>query len=68
MENLISSKHMAMEKRIDQLLENDNFKLPGETDAGSAEEQPARDSLTLGKNKVVEQSTTSPDNYFSSNA
>jgi hypothetical protein len=68
METFISSKHLAQEKRIDQLLENDNFKLSGETESGSAEEQPARDSLTLGKNKVVEQSTTSSENYFSSNA
>lgn len=68
METFISSKHLALEKRIDQLLENNTFKVSGETEAGSAEEQPARDSLILGKNKVVEQSTTSPDNYFSSNA
>lgn len=68
MDTFTSSKHLAQEKRIDQLLENDNFKLSGETESGSAEEQPARDSLTLGKNKVVEQSTTSSENYFSSNA
>ena len=39
-----------------------------ETEAGSAEEQPARDSLILGNNKVVEQSTTFSENYFLSNA
>jgi len=68
METFISSKHLATEKRIDELLESDNFKLSDKTEAGSAEEQPARDSLILGNNKVVEQSTTSSENYFSSNA
>src|SRR4030095_12960330 len=57
METFISSKHLAKEKRIDELLQNDStFKISGETESGSAEEQPARDSLTLGNNKVVEPS------------
>ena len=68
METFTSSKHLAIEKRIDQLLENNTFKLSGETEAGSAEEQPTRDSLILGKDKVVERSTTSLENHFSSNA
>jgi transposase InsO family protein len=68
MDTFLSAKHLAKEKRIDELLESDIFKLSGETEPGSAEEQPARDSLILGKNKVVVQSTTSSTNYFSSNA
>ena len=68
METFSSSKHLALQKRIDEQLEKSNFNESGETESGSAEEQPARDSLILGKNKVVEQSTTSIQNYFSSNA
>lgn len=68
METFESSKHLALQKRIDELLEKSNFNESGQTESGSAEEQPARDSLILGNNKVVEQSTTSLENYFSSNA
>ena len=68
METFTSSKHLAQQKRIDELLEKTNFNESGETEAGSAEEQPARDNLILGNKKVVEQSTTSIQNYFSSNA
>lgn len=68
METFTSSKHLALQKRIDELLEKTNFNESGKTETGSAEEQPARDSLILGNNKVVEQSTTFPENYFSSNA
>jgi hypothetical protein len=39
----------------------------GQTETGSAGEQPARDNLTSENNKVVEQSTTSMQNYFLSN-
>jgi hypothetical protein len=68
MDTFISSKHLALEKRLDELLENITFNQSGETESGSAEEQPARDNLILGNNKVVEQSATSSENYFSSNA
>ena len=68
METFLCSKHLALQKRIDEQLEKSNFNESGETESGSAEEQPARDSLILGKNKVVEQSTTSIQNYFLSNA
>jgi len=68
METFTGSKHLALEKRIDQLLETATFNESGETESGSAEEQPARDSLILGNNKVVEQSTTFSENYYSSNA
>ena len=68
MDTFVSSKHLALEKRLDELLENITFSQSGETESGSAEEQPARDNLILGNNKVVEQSATSSENYFSSNA
>jgi hypothetical protein len=68
METFISSRNLALEKRIDQLLEKTTFNPSGKTESGSAEEQPARDSLILGNDKVVEQSTTFSENYFSSNA
>jgi len=69
MQTLMDSKHLALEKRIDELLINDNnFELSGETETGSAEEQPARDNLTSENNEVVKQLTTSSPNYFLSNA
>lgn len=43
-----SSKHLALKKRIDELVETTTFNTSGETESGSAEEQPARDSLILG--------------------
>jgi transposase InsO family protein len=68
MQTFIESKHLAKEKRIDELLENhDNFTVSGKTETGSAEEQPARDSLISENNKVVEQSTTLNQIYFLSN-
>jgi hypothetical protein len=68
METFMSSKNLATQKRIDELIEKTTFSSSGETEPGSAEEQPVRDSLILGNNKVVESSTTSLQNYFSSNA
>jgi transposase InsO family protein len=68
METFMSSKNLATQKRIDELIEKTTFSSSGETEPGSAEEQPVRDSLILGNNNVVESSTTSLQNYFSSNA
>jgi hypothetical protein len=68
MQTFIDSKHLALEKRIDELLINDNnFDRSGEKETGSAAEQPASDSLTSENKKVVEQSATSSPNYFLSN-
>jgi hypothetical protein len=68
MQTFIDSKKLAEEKMLDQLLDNHlNFKQSAETDTGSAEEQPARDSLTSGNKKEVA-TTTSSLSYFSSNA
>jgi hypothetical protein len=59
MQTFYDSKHIAKEKRIDELLQNDvNFNLSGQTEAGSAEEQPARDSRTGGNEKTVESEST----------
>jgi transposase InsO family protein len=68
MQTFMDSKHLALEKRIDELLVNDsNFNSPDERETGSAAEQPASDNLASENNKVVEQSTTSSPNYFLSN-
>ena len=45
-----------------------SFKYQFEEEAGSAEEQPARDNLISENNEVDEKSSTSKDNYFLSNA
>lgn len=70
MQTFMDSKHLALEKRIDELLEKDNnFEQSAKTETGSAAEQPARDQLTSeNNNKVVEQSATSFQNYFLRNA
>lgn len=63
------SKHLAEEKQLDRLLEKTtNFNSSGETETGNAEEQPARDSQTSENKEVVEQSPTSHQSYFLSNA
>jgi transposase InsO family protein len=50
MQTFWDSKKLTEEKLLDQLVEKTNtFKESGETDSGSAEEQPARDNLTDGK-------------------
>jgi transposase InsO family protein len=68
MQTFEDSKHLAFQKRIDELLIKDNtFDLSAKTETGSAEEQPARDQLTSENNEVVEQLTTSSQNYFLSN-
>ena len=69
MQTFLDSKHLAKEKRIDELLEKvPIFEASSQTETGSAEEQPARDNLTSGNNEVDEKSSTSNPNYFLSNA
>jgi len=70
MQTFIDSKHLAQNKRLDELMNRSvNLDASNETETGSAEEQPARDSLTSENKKVVdENSTTSSSNYFLSNA
>ena len=69
MQTFLDSRHLAEEKMLDRLVAKTNtFKLSGETDTGSAEEQPARDNLTSENKEVVEESTTSLQNYFLSNS
>jgi transposase InsO family protein len=69
MHTFANSKHLAFEKRIDELLIKDNnFDLSAITEAGSAEEQPARDKLISENKELVERSTNSSPNYFLSNA
>ena len=70
MQTFLDSKHLAQKKRLDELVERSvNFEASNQTETGSAEEQPARDSLTSENKKVVEQnSTTSSPNYFLRNA
>ena len=69
MQTFVNSKNLAEEKLLDQLLEKtDNFNSSGQTETGSAEEQPNRDSLTSENKEVVEPSATSPQTYFLSNA
>jgi transposase InsO family protein len=68
-QTFLDSKHLAEEKMLDRLMQNPaTFKASGETDTGSAEEQPARDNLTSENKEVVEPSTTSPHNYFLSHS
>ena len=54
MQTFYDSKQLAKARRIDELLQNDvNFTMPGKTETGSAEEQPARDSQADGNEKTV---------------
>jgi transposase InsO family protein len=70
MQTFLDSKHLAQMKRLDELIDRSvNLDASNQTETGSAEEQPDRDSLTSENKKVVEQnSTTSSPNYFLSNA
>ena len=69
MQTFLDSKHLAQEKRLDELLEKDaNFEMSSETETGNAEEQPARDNLTSENNEEVIKTASSPSNYFLSNA
>lgn len=68
MQTLIESKHLAQEKRIDELLQTgSNFELSGKTETSSAEEQLVRDSLIDGNSKAVEINQPLFTNYFRSN-
>jgi transposase InsO family protein len=68
MQTFVDSKKLAQEKMLDQLLDNPlNFKGSGETDTGSAEEQPARDNLTSENKKEVATTTSFISNHFLSN-
>jgi transposase InsO family protein len=54
------SKNLAQDKDLLNFFrQTANFKLSDKTETGSAEEQPARDSLTDGKEKAVENTTAS---------
>jgi len=44
-------KHLTKNKMLDSETNSTKFNLSGETQAGSAEEQPARDSRTEGNNR-----------------
>ena len=69
MQTFMDSKQLAHEKQLDQLSGKvPTFDLSGKTETGNAEEQPARDNLTSGNNKEVENPTSFPSNYFLSNA
>ena len=73
MQTFLDSKHLALEKRLDELLQKDTkFDSSSKTETGSAEEQPARDNLTSRNNEeVVEQMASSffkTENYFERNA
>ena len=68
MQTFMDSKHLALEKRIDELLIKDNnFDSPGEKETGSAAEQPASDNLASENKEVVNQLATSLPNHFLSN-
>ncbi len=69
MQTFIDSVPLAKKKRIDELLEKEViFDGSNQTETGSAEEQPVRDSLTSENNGEIESSISPPSNYFSSNA
>lgn len=59
MHTFINNKDLAKAKDINNLFgQISNFKLSDEAEAGSAEVQPVRNSLTGGNNKAVESKTT----------
>jgi transposase InsO family protein len=69
MQTFLDSKNIAQQKQLDNLKEEfSNFDPSGKTETGSAEEQPARDSLTSKNDEEVEQSASSSKNHFLSNA
>lgn len=69
MQTFTDSKDLAQGKDLNNLFrQNAIFKLSDQTETGSAEEQPARDSLTDGNNKAVENHQPLSINYFQSNA
>ena len=69
MKTFADSKDLARGKDINDFFrQNAIFKLSDKTEAGSAEEQPVRDSLTDENNKAVENIQPLSTNYFPSNA
>ncbi len=69
MQTFQDSKKIAMEKHLDNLNANIiNFDSSDKTEAGAAEEQPARDRLISKNDEEVAKTTSSLENYFLSNA
>src|SRR5919112_1844916 len=67
MQTFIDSKGLAKAKDVNNLFgQNNNFKLSGESEAGSAAVQPARYSLMDGNEKAVDQTSTAlhHNNHF----
>jgi transposase InsO family protein len=67
MQTFIDSKELAKSKDLNNLFgQNSNFKLSDEAEAGSAGEQPARNSLTNGNDKAVDQKPTAftPESFL----
>jgi len=66
MQTFKDSKNLAKQKDVNQLFgQTINFKLSGEEETGSAEVQPARDSLMNGNEKAVDKNATAfPNNHF----
>lgn len=69
MQTFLDCKKLALEKRLNNLIENStNFDSSGKTESGNAEEQPARDSLISKNDEAAAKTTSSLENYFLSNA
>jgi len=69
MQTFVDSKELSQGKDLNSFFrQNAIFKLSDKTETGSAEEQPARDRLTDGNNKAVENLQPLSKNYFQSNA
>jgi transposase InsO family protein len=65
MQTFTDSKQLAASKDLANLfVQNNNFILSDKAEAGSAEEQPARNSLTDGNNKAVDQNPTAFNNQL----
>ena len=65
MQTFIDSKELAASKDLTNLfVQNSNFILSDKAETGSAEEQPARNSLTDGNNKAVDQNPTAFNNQL----
>jgi transposase InsO family protein len=65
MQTFTDRKQLAASKDLANLfVQNNNFILSDKAEAGSAEEQPARNSLTDGNNKAVDQNPTAFNNQL----
>jgi transposase InsO family protein len=58
MQTFADSKELAKAKDLNNLFGNNKFAMSDKAEAGSAGKQPARNSLTDGNDKAVEQNTT----------